>query len=285
MQHTQCRCVRVYAPTAANEYDDYIGSDDDEDEEDEEESEDEDTDEGSEDEEGGRFGLGDAQQSLQSAPPLLVVVLQVPAVCFDRLPRRLRRRRQPQHGRGAPALSTWDSREAEAEAGPQPQAESGGAEGAGVSPWRRRYGAPAAPSARLRLVPVLFTQGVNEMQTLANTIGDTTMQAQANSESFGQLQQHLALCARYDTQRHAHDIQRLLNQQAAGQARAEGAAGDGAAGKPRSGSAQQAVVELDSGAASMPLAWVKREERMHMLMQQLEQTVRRGCGGCAVDFH
>jgi hypothetical protein len=56
-------------------------------------------------------------------------------------------------------------------------------------------------SKTIRVVPVLFSQGMNEMQTVANTVGKDSLQKEINAENLIVLQSYFVSFAQYRTTR------------------------------------------------------------------------------------
>lgn len=68
----------------------------------------------------------------------------------------------------------------------------------------------------IRVVPVLFSQGMNEMQTVANTVGTVSLQKEINAENVEVLEKHFAKFSQWHNKQHqstlfggAQDLERM----------------------------------------------------------------------------
>lgn len=50
---------------------------------------------------------------------------------------------------------------------------------------------------QIRIFPVLFTQGINEQQTIANTVGDSSLQEEINKENLKELSEYIRVHENY----------------------------------------------------------------------------------------
>lgn len=58
----------------------------------------------------------------------------------------------------------------------------------------------------IRVIPVIFSQGLNEMQTVANTVGKASLQKDINAENMGKLEAYVKSFAEWVTKKQVRDV-------------------------------------------------------------------------------